>query len=229
MAILAIETATDACSVALATDGAVFTDHRVVPRGHNRLLLPMIDGLLAGAGLRRSQLSLVAFGRGPGSFTGVRIAAAAAQGIALGLDLPVVRVSTLEILAHTAHRLCPSATGVVTAQGSRASAVLLAVYTARTDGLAATVEAHEAELDAVVSRLAVADTTRFVVAGDRRDAIIDLASRHGLALADSTVEHPQACDLLPLARRERDAGRVVAPQDAIPDYLDRSWPRPASG
>ena len=100
MNLLAIETATEACSVALLVGGETHGDHRVEPRGHARLVLPMIDALLAEAGLARTALDGVIFGRGPGSFTGVRIAAAVTQGIALGLDIGVLGVSTLATLAQ---------------------------------------------------------------------------------------------------------------------------------
>lgn len=104
MNLLAIETSTDACSVALAIGDDVRVDHRVEPRRHARLVLPMIDGLLAEAGLPRGALDGIAFGRGPGSFTGVRIAASVTQGIALGLGIGVVGVSTLAAIAEGCRR-----------------------------------------------------------------------------------------------------------------------------
>ena len=102
--LLAIETSEEACSAALLA-GSGCTEHfEIAPRKHSELILPMIDRLLADAGLPRSALDAVAFGRGPGSFTGVRIATAVAQGIGFGLDIPVVPVSTLQALAQGIHR-----------------------------------------------------------------------------------------------------------------------------
>lgn len=103
--ILAVETTTDVCSVALGVaDGessvAWVVESRVAPREHNRLLLSLIDGVLDAAGVGRSELGGVAFSAGPGSFTGVRIGASVAQGIALGLDLPVFAVPSSEALAR---------------------------------------------------------------------------------------------------------------------------------
>ena len=100
MKLLAVETATEACSAALYVDGVVTERFALTPKEHTRLILPMIDGLLADAGLLPQQLDALAFGCGPGSFTGVRIATGVIQGIALGADLPVVPVSTLAAIAQ---------------------------------------------------------------------------------------------------------------------------------
>jgi tRNA threonylcarbamoyladenosine biosynthesis protein TsaB len=97
--LLAFETATEACSVALWLDGAVVERFEIAPRRHAELSLPWADALLAEAGIARSQLDAIAVGRGPGAFTGVRLAIAIAQGIALALDRPVLPVSTLAALA----------------------------------------------------------------------------------------------------------------------------------
>lgn len=99
MKLLAFETATEACSVALYLDGEVRERFGVAPRRHAELALPWAQALLAEAGIARGQLDAVAVGRGPGAFTGVRLAIALAQGIALALDRPVVPVSTLAVLA----------------------------------------------------------------------------------------------------------------------------------
>lgn len=104
MNILAIETSTQACSAALLCNGEILQRYQVAPRGHGDLILPMIDELMSEAGLSPAQLSAVAFGRGPGAFTGVRIATSVAQGIAFGADLPVVPVSSLAALAQAGFR-----------------------------------------------------------------------------------------------------------------------------
>ena len=100
MKILAIDTATEGCSASLLIDDQLTSQLQVQPRKHAELILPMVETLLAESELALSQLDCLAFGRGPGAFTGVRIAAGVTQGIAYGADLPVVPVSTLQALAQ---------------------------------------------------------------------------------------------------------------------------------
>lgn len=99
MHLLAIETSTEVCSVALLSGQSLIARHEVAPRRHAELVLPWIDSLLAEVGLHRSALDLIAVGIGPGAFTGVRLAVALGQGLALGLDRPLFGISTLDVLA----------------------------------------------------------------------------------------------------------------------------------
>lgn len=98
--LLAFELATEACSVALLHEGRLLARHEVAPRRHAELALPWADALLTEAGLAKSQIDALAVGIGPGAFTGVRLAISLVQGIALGLDRPVLPVSTLAALAE---------------------------------------------------------------------------------------------------------------------------------
>ena len=100
MKTLAIDTATEGCSVALWDNGELSTSVKVEPRMHADLILGMVEELLINADLKISQMDFVSFGRGPGAFTGVRIATGVIQGMAFGADLPVVPVSTLRALAQ---------------------------------------------------------------------------------------------------------------------------------
>jgi tRNA threonylcarbamoyladenosine biosynthesis protein TsaB len=102
--LLALDTATEACSVALLHDGKVTSHYEVIPRLHAQKLLPMIQQLLADAGTTLQAVDAIAFGRGPGAFTGVRIAIGVVQGLAFALERPVLPVSNLAVLAQRAYR-----------------------------------------------------------------------------------------------------------------------------
>lgn len=104
MKILALETSGESCSAALLIDDWLDQRCEQAPRRHADLILGMLDTLLHSSGLKLSELDAIAFGRGPGSFTGVRIAAAVAQGVAFGAGRPVIPVSTLAALARAAFR-----------------------------------------------------------------------------------------------------------------------------
>ncbi len=104
MRILALETSTEYCSVALWQDGTVSERCELAGQKHSVMLIPMLDALLHEAGLKLSDMDGIAFGAGPGSFTGVRIACSAAQGLALGSGKPVIGVCTLQALAEASGR-----------------------------------------------------------------------------------------------------------------------------
>ena len=103
--ILALETATAACSVALWCNGIVKRQFEITPQGHSEIILDMIDTLLNKSRIELNSVDAIAFGSGPGSFVGVRIAAGVAQGLAFGIDRPVIHVSTLQTLAQTAYQI----------------------------------------------------------------------------------------------------------------------------
>ncbi len=100
--VLALETSADACSVALFRDGSILQRHELLPRSHTLHILPMVDALMAEAGVALSALDAIAFGRGPGSFTGLRVCASVVQGLAYATDIPCAPVSSLQALAMTA-------------------------------------------------------------------------------------------------------------------------------
>lgn len=97
--ILALDSSSDACSVALIFDNQVFSLFELAAKSHTQRLLPMVDEILQQAGCDRGALDAIAFGRGPGSFTGLRICLGVVQGLAYGLGVPVIPVSTLSAIA----------------------------------------------------------------------------------------------------------------------------------
>jgi len=131
MNLIAFETSTEALSVALSIDGQVRERFELAPRRHAELALPWAEELLADAGVKRSQLDAIAVGRGPGAFTGVRLAIALAQGIAFALDRPVVAVSTLAALAMRAGATGANASRVLAAIDARMGEVYSAAFDLR--------------------------------------------------------------------------------------------------
>lgn len=130
--LLALDTATEACSVALLHDGKVLSHYEVIPRLHAQKLLPMIQQIMADAGVGLSAVDAIAFGRGPGAFTGVRIAIGVVQGLAFALDRPVLGLSNLAALAQGAWRR-EGATQVAAAIDARMDEVYWGCY-ALSDG-----------------------------------------------------------------------------------------------
>ena len=127
MRILAIDTATEACSAALWNDGAQSAHFEICPREHTQRILPLVQEVLTESGTTLSELDALAFGRGPGSFTGVRIGIGIAQGLALGAELPMIGVSTLATMAQGAWRKT-GATRVLAAIDARMGEVYWAEY-----------------------------------------------------------------------------------------------------
>lgn len=132
---LAVDTATEACSVALLLEGAIHERFEVVEREHTRKLLPMIQRLMADGGKSFGQLNGIVCGVGPGSFAGVRIGVGVVKGLALARDLPVVGVSSLAMLAQREIRL-NHATQVAAAIDARMNEVYFGAYRRNAKGLA---------------------------------------------------------------------------------------------
>jgi tRNA threonylcarbamoyladenosine biosynthesis protein TsaB len=135
MKILAIETSTEYCSVALWQDGTLSERCELVGQKHSEVLMAMLDALLKDAGITIKQVDGIGFGKGPGSFTGVRIACGVAQGLALGADVSVVGVCTLEALAQASGR-----DKVVAALDARMGELYLAAYEKRDGNWIASIE-----------------------------------------------------------------------------------------
>ena len=133
MKLLALDTSSEGCSAALLVDGEIYERFEHAPRGHTRLLMPMVRELLTEKNLVPSDLDALAFACGPGSFTGVRIAAGVVQGLAWGLDIPVVPVSSLEAVALGAIDVInpPEQTGVAVAFDARMGEVYWGCFASR--------------------------------------------------------------------------------------------------
>lgn len=110
MNVLAIETSTANCAVSLVGDNIEFSLQKTAPQQHAQLILPMVEQVLAETGLQPQDIDALAFGEGPGAFTGLRIAAGVIQGLALGWGKPVIAVSSLQALAYQAFKTAPEMT-----------------------------------------------------------------------------------------------------------------------
>ncbi len=213
MKLLAIETATEACSVALWIDGDVRERFEIAPRRHAELALPWADQLLAEAGIAKAQLDAIAVGRGPGAFTGVRLAVALAQGIALALDRPVVAVSTLAALAMRA-----DGERIIAAIDARMGEIYLGTFVRDADGLA---EPIDAERLAHPGEVALPEDHAWVGVGSgfvADDGALVRAFGPRLSRYDATAL-PHAADVARLAARGFARGEAVAPERVEPAYL----------
>src|SRR5688500_1270065 len=211
MKLLAFETATEACSVALFVDGAVRERFELAPRRHAELALPWAEELLAEAGIARSQLDAVAAGRGPGAFTGVRLAISIAQGIALALDRPVVPVSTLATLAMQ------SAGDVIAAIDARMGEVYLGAFRrAGEDVLPLAPETVVKPADASIPQGAGwhGSGTGFAAA----DGALRTRLQAQLGTVDASAL-PHAADVARLAALAYARGEALAPERVEPAYL----------
>jgi tRNA threonylcarbamoyladenosine biosynthesis protein TsaB len=219
--LLGIETSTDACSVAISVDGQVEEDHRIVPRAHNALLLACIDGLLLRHNVELADLDALAFGQGPGSFTGLRIAAGVVQGLALARGLPVIPVSTLQTLAATAAPLRPQAGGYACILRARAGEVYLGCYAARSSGL------QETQSDALVHeqdlRFPEAAGGDWVLVGTT-DVLSNLPDIFSASFEGVVDAYPRASALLEVALPMWLAGAGESADQALPVYLQPELP-----
>jgi tRNA threonylcarbamoyladenosine biosynthesis protein TsaB len=215
--LLAIESAGDACSVALSVDESCLERHLIAPRQHAQLLLSLIQALLDEAGLALAGLDVLAFGRGPGSFTGVRIAAGVIQGLAYGADLPVVPVSSLQALAQGALRERAS-TRVLAAFDARLGEVYWGAYEEGRGGLMAV---HTDDIAATPEAVPPPGGSGWLGAGEGwRVYPRVLAERIGVGLAGTQPERMvRAMDVAALAKAAHARGDSVDAGAALPVYV----------
>jgi tRNA threonylcarbamoyladenosine biosynthesis protein TsaB len=217
---LAIDTATEACSTALGIGDTVLARYELPGRAQAERILSMIDELLAEAGVRLRQLDAIAFGRGPGAFTGLRIAAGVTQGLAFGAGLPVIPVSNLAALAERALTELPGG-AVVACMDARMSEVYWGAYRRDASSGAVALGPERVTPTAQVSLdEAVLELSEWIGAGTGFGAYPALGTR--LRLAEGKVAAgllPRAHEILRIAQRELRAGRTLPADEAWPVYL----------
>ncbi|GHC16033.1 tRNA (adenosine(37)-N6)-threonylcarbamoyltransferase complex dimerization subunit type 1 TsaB [Kushneria pakistanensis] len=215
--LLALDASSSACSVALWMDGNVIGRVEHAPRGHTRRLMPMIDALLDEAGIARGSLDAIAYGHGPGSFTGIRIAAGVAQGIAYGLERPLLGISTLRALALSAW--CGDGAGLVMpALDARLGELYVALY--QVDQGRPEVLMADSVMAPEALKLPSCQPWSITMIGSGV-SLKDRLSDEVRECVGATLEHrePEACDIVQLAAMDFASGLITSPQEALPIYL----------
>ncbi|MDX3774425.1 tRNA (adenosine(37)-N6)-threonylcarbamoyltransferase complex dimerization subunit type 1 TsaB [Chromatiaceae bacterium AAb-1] len=222
MKLLALDTSTEACSVALHYQGQLLTHDEVCPQQHSKRILPMIDQLLAEAQISLSQLDGIVFGRGPGSFTGVRIGTGVTQGLAFGADLPVYGVSTLAAMAQAAKRL-HGASSVIAAIDARMAEVYIGAFSADADGIMQPLNKEQAVKPALLSPFTLSLPATGVGTGWQTYRN-ELLQWQQVEIAEDIL-YPSARDMLTLAYPAWQQQQFIAAELAEPVYVrdDVTW------
>jgi tRNA threonylcarbamoyladenosine biosynthesis protein TsaB len=216
MKLLAIDTSSDACSVALQDGEIIKERHRIEPREHTRILLPMIRELLDERGLTVRDLDAVVLGNGPGSFIGMRISASVAQGLCFGAGLPLVPVSSLAAIAAEVIE-SEAADKVAVAQDARMHEVYFAAYLADDQGLPVV---QNAESIVSVERRDLVQCTGWTAAGGGWQRYPQLGEGSAAAIANtSKVLHPRARCLLKIGTAAYRLGESIEAERLQPAYL----------
>ncbi|HAF43698.1 MAG TPA: tRNA (adenosine(37)-N6)-threonylcarbamoyltransferase complex dimerization subunit type 1 TsaB [Gallionellaceae bacterium] len=212
MKILAVETSTEYCSVALWQDGTVSERCELVGQKHSEVLMAMLDALLKDAGIKVKQVDGIAYGKGPGSFTGVRIACGVAQGLALGADVGVVGVCTLQALAGASGK-----DKIIAALDARMGELYLAAYERRNGEWTEAIAPCLCKADVAP---ALAGDGWFGVGSGFSVAGEALQARYGKSLCGIDAQAvPQASAVVRLAAGEFARGNAVDAALALPLYL----------
>lgn len=212
---LIIDTSTEACSVAVVNGDEVIHQQDVTPRSHTKMVLPMVDNMLNEAKLTLADLDAIAWGRGPGSFTGVRIGTGIMQGLALGADKPVIGISTLATMAQQAMDEA-DAQHVIAAIDARMGEVYWGVFN-NVDGIA-TLAGEEIVIKPELIDASILNQAQYVAVGTAWDAYPTLRE-----LADITVNnnilYPSSHAMAPLVKVAFDNNEAVDVDQASPVYV----------
>lgn len=226
MKLLAIDTATERCSVALWVDGRIIQREQMLNRAHAEVILPMVNALLNEAGYSLKQLDAIGFGRGPGGFTGVRVAVSVVQGLAFGTGLPVLPVSDLAAIAAGAFRL-HDMQRVLVCMDARMGEVYWGAFSATETA----VQAHIGESVASPETVRAPDSGKWFGAGTgflAYQSVLQDRLASSLSGADPGLL-PEARDVAALAAHAYGRGECLPAEQALPVYLrdQVAWPKPA--
>jgi tRNA threonylcarbamoyladenosine biosynthesis protein TsaB len=227
MRVLALDTSTECCSAALLLgDGSLLLRSVITERGHAELILPMIDGLLAEAGAALTSLDGIAFGRGPGGFTGLRVAAGVTQGLAIGANLPVAPVSSLAAVAAQVE-VAAANDSILVCNDARMGEVYWATY--RREASAVAPVELSAEVVTPPERVQYLGSVRHVAgnAFARHPALLERLRQAGLRFHDGL--YPRADAIARIGAALLAAGHGVTAEHALPTYVRDDVARPAGG
>lgn len=217
--ILALDSSTDACSVALMHNNQVTSLFEIAAKSHTQRLLPMVDEVLQKAGCDKRQLDAIAFGRGPGSFTGLRICLGVVQGLAFGLNLPVIPVSTLAAMAEGFRRVnsLPDKAPILAALDARMNEVYWGLFESSKDAPVAVTSEFVMSPADVADQPAVQQYLSSIIGVGAGWQYQEL---HSLPVAQIQQEfYPQAQDIVRLAAKLMAEGKSVSAMQAQPVYL----------
>ncbi|WP_225639559.1 tRNA (adenosine(37)-N6)-threonylcarbamoyltransferase complex dimerization subunit type 1 TsaB [Candidatus Profftia sp. (ex Adelges kitamiensis)] len=216
--ILAIDTSTEACSVAIYKDGKTHTLFTICRRSHTQFILPMVQQILAKSRVSLNQLNALTFSCGPGSFTGVRLGMGIAQGLAMGANLPMIGISTLVTMAQGAFRLTGE-TQVLAAIDARMGEVYWGQYQLQKNGqwLGSSTETVLTPMG--VQKNIMNLTGRWATVGTGWVTYPNMAKIVSIKLIDGLISLPHAEDMLPLALIDFALGKVTAVENIQPTYL----------
>ena len=213
MKLLALDTSTEACSAALHIGGKTASRYEFAPKKHAELILPMVDQLLTEAQIKLTDLDAIAFGRGPGSFTGVRIATGIAQGLAYSADLPLLPVSSLATLAQAVNGKAETIAAIFDA---RMGEVYYGLYRS-----GAIVELLGEESVIPPDRIIPGNITGCFGVGSGWASYVDSLKKifAGHLEGYDPDRYPNALDMIPLALQAFRRGELKTPEEAAPVYL----------
>lgn len=213
--ILVLDTATEACSVALLHQNQTTFINELSPRTHTQRILPMVDELLSQAKIGLNQVDALAFGRGPGSFTGVRVGVSVAQGLALGANLPVIPISNLLAMAEEAYQTL-GAKDVVALIDARMNEVYFAQYRRYQDGWQEVVVEQVCSPEKAIEQIQIENNP--IVVGTGWNAYLQIFQEK-LPLVVSEITLPSAKFMLPLAEQSLAENNTQSALEIEPVYL----------
>ena len=214
MNLLAIETATETCSVALTVNGEVLERYQHAPRKHAEVLLPWVEQLMAEAGISFTSIDAIAFSQGPGSFTSLRIGIGVVQGLAWGSDRPVIPVSSLDATAQTAFN--DGVKRALVALDARMSEVFTGAFEANSDGVMIPVTAEKV---CPPEDVQLPDGSGFYGIGVGFDRYDELAALSGRLAGLKPEIWPKATSVITLARHWLNSNQPLSAEQAQPVYL----------